>query len=103
MMRVGVDRITEQHELHDGHAEHHGEGQPVAAKLLDLLDHDGAQSAPEAAAPHHAPGALSCAFPMRWMNTSSSVGSASFQSMPSVRSGLIAASSGSRSGPETCK
>ena len=69
---VGVDGEAEQHELHDGHDEHHGEGQPVAAELQRLLDDHGPEPGEEIA--HAASSALSCAWPIRWMNTSSSVG-----------------------------
>jgi len=52
MMRVGVDGIAEQQELQDRHAEHHGEGQPVAAKLPHFLGDHGREPPPEAAQPH---------------------------------------------------
>ena len=40
---VVVDGKAEEHELHDGNAEHHGEGQAVAAKLERLLVDHGKQ------------------------------------------------------------
>ena len=47
-------------------------------ELQHLLGDDGGEPPQEAAQPHgQAPGALSCALPMRWMKMSSSVGSAS--------------------------
>ena len=42
--RVGVDREAEEHELHERHAEHHAEGEPVAAHLHEFLDDDGPES-----------------------------------------------------------
>jgi hypothetical protein len=32
-LRIGVDRIAEQHQLHQRHEQHHGEGHPVAPHL----------------------------------------------------------------------
>ncbi len=40
VLRVGVDREAEQHELHQRDADHHPEGQAVAAHLDELLDDD---------------------------------------------------------------
>ena len=37
---VGIDRVAEQQHLHDGQADDHAEGQPVAAELPDLLPDD---------------------------------------------------------------
>jgi len=38
MLRVGIDGVAENHELHQRDAKHHGEGQPVAAHLDELLE-----------------------------------------------------------------
>ena len=74
-------------------------------ELAHLLGHDGAEPAQEAHRDVLRPSsALSRALPMRWMKTSSSVGSASSHLIAgSARQGAIAASSSaSRSGPQTC-
>ena len=44
MARVGVDRVAEKRELNQRNAEHHGEGQPVAPHLGELLHDDPAQA-----------------------------------------------------------
>ena len=41
VLRVGVDRVAEQHQLHDRHADQHREGQPVAPQLHELLAQHG--------------------------------------------------------------
>jgi hypothetical protein len=49
LARVAVDGITEQHQLHDRHADQHREGQAVAAQLHQLLAqhrHDAAPAEP---------------------------------------------------------
>jgi hypothetical protein len=38
--RVGVDGVAEEQQLHHRHADHHAEGQAVAAQLDELLDQD---------------------------------------------------------------
>ena len=40
MLRVGIDREAEEHELHQRDADHHREGQPVAPHLDELLHDD---------------------------------------------------------------
>ena len=40
MPDVGVDRVPEEQEQHDGHRGHHREGEPVAAELQQLLPGD---------------------------------------------------------------
>ena len=47
---VGVDRVPEEQELQHWEDDHHGEGEPVAAELEELLAGDGE----EAAEPHDA-------------------------------------------------
>jgi hypothetical protein len=37
VLGVGVDRVAKQHQLHDRHADHHREGQPVALELHQFL------------------------------------------------------------------
>src|SRR5438477_239320 len=37
---VGVDRVAKQDELHDGQQDHHGNRQPIAAQLDELLARD---------------------------------------------------------------
>ena len=38
---IGIDRIAEQDELHERHAQHHAEGDAVAPHLDELLDQQG--------------------------------------------------------------
>ncbi len=71
-LRIGVDRIAEQDEQQDRNAEHHGEGDAVAAHLDEFLRQDRAEA--DDKEPDHAALALlgaPSAAPMKWMNTSS--------------------------------
>src|SRR5690606_33889272 len=70
IFRIAVDRIAEQHKLHQRHGEHHCEGDPVAPHLDEFLDEQRAEPGKrEEAAVAHA--ILSCALLMNWMKTSS--------------------------------
>ena len=40
MLRVRIDGVAEEDELHQRHADHHQEGQPVPAHLDEFLHHD---------------------------------------------------------------
>ena len=40
VLRIGVDRVAEQHQLHDRNADDHAEGDAVAPQLQELLEHD---------------------------------------------------------------
>ncbi len=77
--RRGVDGVAEQQELHHGDEQHHGEGQPVAAQLHELLDEHGPR-ARRGGRPQQGLDAdhwkLSCDWLIRLMNTSSSEGCA---------------------------
>src|SRR5215470_10528541 len=42
--RIGINRVTEQRELNKRNAEHHGEGETVAAHLHEFLRDDSAQA-----------------------------------------------------------
>jgi hypothetical protein len=55
MMRVAVDGVAEQHQLHDGHAQHHREGQAVASQLHELLAQYRHDAAPGKAEPTREP------------------------------------------------
>ena len=44
MPRIGIDREAEERELNQRNAEHHGEGEPVAPHLRELLRDDAAQA-----------------------------------------------------------
>ena len=46
MLRVGIDGVTEQHELNHRNAKHHGERQPVTPHLDEFLRDDGAKPLP---------------------------------------------------------
>ena len=100
---VVVDGKAEEDELHDRHAEHHGEGQPVAAQLQGFLDDHGHEAAEKShGASPQAASALSRAWPIRWMKTSSRVGSDfSHVIFLSRRRGAMAAASSAASGPQT--
>ena len=88
MARRGVDGVAEQQKLHQRDHDDHRERDAVALELDELLDQHRPGAAPEAAAALVAAGhrdghwKLSCAWPMRSMNTSSSDGSECFQVRP---------------------
>ena len=44
--RIGVDRVAEQHELHDRHHDHDGEGRPVAPHLHQFFQEHGEHARP---------------------------------------------------------
>ena len=75
-LRIGVDGVAEQDELHDRDAEHHREGDAVAPHLDEFLGEHRAEA--DEKQPHHAALAggviaptLAVRAPMKWMNTSS--------------------------------
>jgi len=73
VLRIGVDRIAEEQELHDRHAQHHREGELVAPHLDELLADQRGEAMEVEAVSDHAKLSGAC-FIIR-MNTSSSVGS----------------------------
>ncbi len=92
---VGVDRVAEEQELHDRQGHHHGQGQPVAAELLELLPGDDPR-----AQRHAALRSWCAASSSRTMdtNTSSTVARATRQAptaMPSGASTALASAVGS--------
>ena len=46
LLGVGVDRVAEQDQLHQRHADHHGEGQAIAPHLDEFLDQDRPEATP---------------------------------------------------------
>jgi hypothetical protein len=46
VLGVGVDGKTKKYELQNGNADHHGEGEAVAAHLDEFLDHHGPEAPP---------------------------------------------------------
>ena len=71
MLGVHVYGIAEEHQLHEGDADHHGEGEPVAAHLHEFLAHHGHEPAQGKDAAGH--GYLIPLWVIRLMNTSSSL------------------------------
>jgi hypothetical protein len=53
MFRIGIDGVTEQHELKHRNAQHHRERQPVAPHLDKFLRDDGAKPLPVECEPFH--------------------------------------------------
>ncbi len=71
--RVGIDREAEEQHLDHRNAEHHREGEPVAAHLREFLhDHRPKPPLGKWNARAHAGEKLSLDCSMRWMKTSSS-------------------------------
>src|SRR5690348_13079361 len=98
VFRIGVDGEAEKGELHQRHADHHGEGQAVSAHLDEFLDEYGAE--PGEGSAHCM---LSRALAMRWMNTSSRFGFDRVQVKPgSLRWAATASSRAVGSEPLTC-
>ena len=82
-LRVGVDGVAEQHQLHHRHADHHREGEPVAAQLHEFLREHGEEAVQgEHGAQWPRRRVASSRPPMRWMKTSSRPGATSRSSMP---------------------
>lgn len=69
VLGVGVDRETEEHELHQWDADHHAERHAVPLHLDKLLENDGPQAMEGEAGRTHAK--LSFAASIKLMNTSS--------------------------------
>ncbi len=69
VLRIGVDRKAEEHELHQRDADHHAEGHAVALHLDKLLDDDRPKSMERKTVRAHEK--LSLDSPMRPMKTSS--------------------------------
>ena len=92
VLGVAVDGVAEQEELDDRDADHHGEGQPVPLIWMNSFRIIASRREKENRPAGHA--ALSSACAMRWMNTSSSVGSIGARRAAAIaRQGAIAASS----------
>ena len=72
-LRVVVDGVAEEDEQDQRHAQHHGEGDPVAAHLDELLGEERARRRSEKRDGH---AMLSSLAPMNWMKTSSRLVSA---------------------------
>src|SRR5438128_8626986 len=102
-MGIGVDRVTEKHELDDRDAHDHAEGEAIALELNDLLGYDAQPPRKGKDVVHAMAAGASLALRMRWMNTSSSPGSTSRHVRPgSAISGASAAFSRARLEPVTC-
>ncbi len=99
-LRIVVDGVAEQHELHQRHAEHHGEGDAVAPHLDEFLHQERAEPG-EGEDRVHA--MLSFDAAMNWMKTSSRLVSPGLTVTPSRP--LMSSSAFSRSAlsePTTC-
>ncbi len=75
VLRIGVDREAEQHELEHRNADDHREREPVAPKLDEFLADDAPPPRPGEDSVHgSSPARASLAPRIRWMNTSSRPG-----------------------------
>src|SRR6516164_11731702 len=96
MLRVGIDCVSEQEELHDREGDDQAQGHWIASNLDPFLVQHG-EEPPKGKPVHDDP----FAWDSKWMNTSSSRGSTSCHAKESSSNSAIARSSAARPLPAT--
>src|ERR1700733_6123283 len=99
MLGVCVDRVAEQKELHDRQGNDHAQRERVATDLYPFLAQNRHEASDGKAVHAASLAGLPSGLLSRWMNTSSSCGVTSFQSIAPPPSVLVACSSAARSMP----
>src|SRR5665213_539888 len=89
MLRVGIDGIAEQKQLHHRQGDDHPQGERIAANL-DPLFPQNCQKSAEGKPVHASPPGF---WLSRWMNTSSSFAATSCQTSESASADMVACSS----------